>query len=321
LKSRVQILRKILFRLGILAGLILLSIQIFQAYQAFTTQVITIRSYWPLWIAGLVIMISFLQQIGAWILLMRSLNIQLPIHKARFIYSLSFLARYIPGSIWGYISRSEWLLQNYQVSYTTSNYGSILEVALEVSTGFCVLGICIILNRILVPTWIGFLLLFLPWLPWLIWFSKLSLKWRNKLDVYLKSEILGFNPHFGVWNVILVLLIINCFYYGLGVFLVGYSLGIWRIDQFLSAWIILTGDYSAAWLAGFFAIFIPSGLGVRELVLSSLLTSHFQLIESVSRAISVIMRLITVLAEFATILMTSSLYLIFDRKERHNPGS
>ena len=92
-------------------------------------------------------MICFLQQVCAGVLLMRSLNIELPIHKARYIYSLSFLARYIPGSIWGYLSRSEWLLHDYQVSYASSNYGSILEVALAVSTGFCVLGLCILVNE------------------------------------------------------------------------------------------------------------------------------------------------------------------------------
>jgi hypothetical protein len=316
LKSRLQFVRKILFRLGILAGLVLLSIQISQAYQAFKTQVIFIQSYWPLWLAGLVILISFLQQIGAWVLIMRSLNIQLPIHKARFIYSLSFLARYIPGSIWGYLSRSEWLLQNYQVSYAISNYGSILEVALEVSISFSVIGFCILWNNFFIPGWIGYLLLFLPWLPWLIWFSKFSLPWRNKLVGYLKSEILRLNPRFREGTVILVLLILNWIYYGLGVFLVGYSLGILRIDQLPSAWPLLTGDFSAAWLAGFFAIFIPSGLGVRELVLSTLLTSHFQVIASVAQAISVMMRLITVLAEFATILLSTSLYLIFKNQDK-----
>jgi len=249
------------------------------------------------------------------VLIMRSLKIDLPVHKARLIYSLSFLARYIPGSIWGYLSRSEWLFQNYQVSYTTSNYGSVLEVALEVTTSTCVVGFCIINNNVLVPAWVGYLLLFLPWLPWLIWFSKYALQWRNKLGGYLKSEILGLNPLFRDWTVILVLLVLNWFYYGLGVFLVGYALGIWRIDQFSSVWTILTGDFSAAWLAGFFAIFIPSGLGVRELVLSSLLTSQFQLIESVARAIAVIMRLVTILAEFATILLATLLYLIFEREE------
>ncbi len=134
-------------------------------------------------------MICFLQQIGAWVLLMRSLNIELPIHKARYIYSLSFLARYIPGSIWGYLSRSEWLLHDYQVSYTSSNYGSILEVALAVSTGFCVLGFCILVNDALIPIWVGFLLFSLPLLPWLFWFSKFSLRWRKKLAGYLNSEI------------------------------------------------------------------------------------------------------------------------------------
>ncbi len=161
----------------------------------------------------------------------------------------------------------------------------------------------------------GYLLLILPMLPWLIWFSRFSLRWRKKLAGYFHNEILTLNPRFRDWIIILVLLTLNWFYYGCGVFLVGYSLGIWQIDQFRSVWTLLTGDFSAAWLAGFFAIFIPSGLGVRELVLSSLLASHFQLAEGASQTISVIMRLITILAEFATILLSTLLYFIFVKKE------
>jgi len=288
----------------------------YQAYLAFKNQIIFIQNYLPLGIAALAIVISFLQQIAAWALLMRSLNIRLPMHKARYIYSLSFLARYIPGSIWGYFSRSEWLMQDYQVSYAASNYGSILEVALEVLISFSVVGFCIISSNVITPPWIGYVLFFLPWLPWALWFSQFSLQWRIKLSGYLKSDVLCFNPRRREWSVILILLIINCFYYGLGVFLIGYSLGIWRVEQLLSVWTIVTGDFSAAWLAGFFAIFIPSGLGVRELVLSTLLISQFHLAQSVAQAISVMMRLITVLAEFATILLASSLYFFTERKEK-----
>ncbi len=155
MNPRLKTLRTVLFRLGILVGLALLAIQIFQAYQAFKSQVIFINNYLPLCLAGILITISFLQQIAAWSLLMRSLNIRLPAHKARFIYALSFLARYIPGSIWGYISRSEWLFQNYQISYTASNYGSILEVALAACTGIFVIGVCMLLNSTLAPVWLG----------------------------------------------------------------------------------------------------------------------------------------------------------------------
>ena len=315
MKYRAQILRKLLFQIGILAGLVLLSIQISQAYQAFKTQVISIQNYLSLGIAALLIVISFLQQIGAWVLLMRSLNIQLPIHKARYIYSLSFLARYIPGSIWGYLSRSEWLMQNYLVSYTTSIYGSILEVALAILTGLSVIGLCIIINGEIIPIWVGYLLLFSSQLPWLIWFSKPTLPLRQRLTSHLNDDMLGCSPRFTDWMSILGLLTLNWLYYGTGVFLVGHALGIWDINQFPSLGIILAGDFSAAWLAGFFAIFIPSGLGIRELVLSSLLVSHFQIASSVAQAISVLMRFTTVLAEFASILLSGFLYLRFKHKE------
>jgi len=315
LKARLLTLRKILFRLGILAGLVLLAVQMYQAYLAFKTQVISIQNYLSLGIAALMIVISFLQQIGAWVLLMRSMNIQLPIHKARYIYSLSFLTRYIPGSIWGYLSRSEWLMQDYQVSYTASIYGSVLEVALAILTGLSVIGLSIIITGEIIPIWVGCLLFFSPLLPWLIWFSKLTLPLRQRLTSYLNDDALGFSPRFNDWVKILSLLTLNWLYYGSGVFLVGHALGIWEINQLPSLGIILSGDFSAAWLAGFFVIFIPSGLGIRELVLSSMLVSHFQIAASVAQAISVIMRFTTVLAEFAAILLSSFLYLRFKRKE------
>jgi glycosyltransferase 2 family protein len=260
-------------------------------------------------------MICFLQQIGAWIILMRSLNIRLPINEARYIYSLSFLARYIPGTIWGYLSRSEWLWQKYQVGYMTSNYGSILEVALSVSTGFFLIGFCIAIHPFFVPRWIGYILMILVFMPWLVWFSKISSPIKNKLAGYFDIEPHQFMPHFQEWMVVVFLLLLNWFYYGIGVFLVGLSIGIWQISQFPSVWIILTGDFSAAWLAGFFAIFIPSGLGVRELAMSVLLANQFHLATGVPQSISVMMRLITVLAEFVTILLTSFLYYAFKRSK------
>src|SRR3972149_6374809 len=64
----------------------------------------------------------------AWARLMRAFGIYLSWSQVLQGYTLSFLPRYIPGSVWGYLSRNEWLLQNHNVRYGISNRVSLLEV-------------------------------------------------------------------------------------------------------------------------------------------------------------------------------------------------
>ncbi len=306
-------IRNLLFRIGSLAAIILIATQIYQVYQEFHSRTLSIELYWPLLLALVIVSGSIFQQIEAWLILMRSLEVSLPRHDARFGYSLSFLARYIPGTIWGYLSRSEWLWQNYQVSYLRSNYASLLEILSGVFSSLLAIGFGSLLTGAFAGyKGISLSFILIPFIFWLLLLSRFSFSARIKTLLHLESD----RPDpitFRSWVFILFLLLVNWLYFGLCLFLVGWSMGAWKIDQFPSLWILLTTDYSIAWLAGFLVLFFPSGLGVREFVLTTLLVKHFQIAPGMAQGIALMMRLTMTLAELASLLVMAALKFYTDR--------
>ena len=233
---------------------------------------------------------------------MQALNINLPGYEARRGYVLSFLARYIPGSVWGYISRSEWLWQSHRVAYKLSNYISVLEILLDFLSNLLAFGICVILSAMdkiyFLPM---FLLIIISLIVW-ITFPDYILPHAYRLFFPKSQEQL---PHPMLrsyrWFLPLILRIMNWFIYGLALFLVGLAFGTWPIHQLFPNLIQLTKNYCLAWLIGYVIVFLPSGLGAREIVLSTQLKNQFQLASGVASGLSITMRLITTIAEFACI--------------------
>ena len=63
-------------------------------------------------------------------------------------YSLSFLPRYLPGSIWGYLSRSEWLTQQFSIPFKYSNAISVVEIGATITANLLVAFIWLSINPI-----------------------------------------------------------------------------------------------------------------------------------------------------------------------------
>ena len=81
-------------------------------------------------------------------------------------YVLSFIPKYIPGTIWGYLSRSEWLKVKFNIEYHNSNIGSIYEIVVIFFSSFVIISIYLSLRIpiyiVLVP-----LLCFVGWIYFL----------------------------------------------------------------------------------------------------------------------------------------------------------
>ena len=301
--------RKLLFQIGSLLGLVLLSIQIYQTMVGLKNQSISLQSIWPILLAIIVVVGSLFQQVEVWMILMRSSGASLPRSKALYGYMISFLARYIPGTIWGYISRSEWLWQTYQIAYAKSNYISILEIIFAILGCLVTIGLgTIVTDKPFISTWTGYLLILLPVVFWLFLSSKLASYLSKSISSSQQNSAAHSNLSIKNWFVILILLILNWFYYGLGLFFVGLAFGAWDIFQLPKIWMDLTISFSLSWLTGFIVVFIPSGLGLRELVLSSLLIYHFSISGHLAQGISITMRLTTTLAEIICIAIAIVLY-------------
>ena len=132
--------RRVLFALGLALGLALLLWQVWRGYVAI--QHYGFRVLCPACLVASLALSLLLQlvQMLAWIQVMRYLGYPLPFGRALAGYMLSFLPRYIPGSVWGYLGRSEWLARSYGISYAGSMTGSLLEALALVVTGLCYVG-------------------------------------------------------------------------------------------------------------------------------------------------------------------------------------
>ena len=178
--------RTVLFRAGLLVGLSLLLVQVRNGYLGIARgQFYHLDPIDVLAAVGLTL-VQQLIIIGTWIMIMRTLHASLTARQAMEGWLFAFLPRYVPGTVWGYWSRSRWLAETCQVGYSISMLGSVLEVGLLLMSALCVVGGYLALHS-LVGWWTlllaGAVVLFLvvlalPWLTLRIWrlLSNLSLR-------------------------------------------------------------------------------------------------------------------------------------------------
>lgn len=291
--------RRVLYQLGLALGSIIFLCQTWNGYQAIQQNTIQVPFPAILAVAWGLAVLALGLQIISWSYLMRALGVYLSWRQVFKGYTISFLPRYIPGSIWGYLSRSQWL-RSHDVPYVVSNTGSILELLTAVTTNGLVIGICYawvsrdpllftswVVLAILVPLAIWIILRQVPNGPFLRFFGNKAMK-KNHFVMPLHS-----------WLRILMLYVLLWFCYG-GAFLLIFS-------AFNFPWTVgileTTLWFSIAWFVGFLVVFVPTGLGVRELALSSLVMMNLGLLPSQAGALAVACRFITFLAEFAWVIV------------------
>ena len=285
---------------GILLGGIILIYQIFRSYHAiihrFSGDFSTLIFY-----SALLTLLSLGIQILAWSRIMKGIGTNIILIDAFHGYILSFLPRYIPGTVWGYLSRSEWLFQKHKINRRISNLGSIFEIFSTITANIMLIGISSLkvtsYSRILN---ILLLIFFIP----LVWIT-LQKVFSSRYIMNLFAETsngAGVGIKFHHW-------ITGTIFFGVTWILYGVSLLL--IIQFLingkliSAESILeiTGIYCIAWLAGFLVFVVPSGLGFRELVLSSLLSNKYNIPLIQATGVAILFRFVLVFMEFVWLVI------------------
>ncbi len=297
-------LRIWLYRIGLAAGLIFLLIQVYQGAQAFING--TNRIGFPLLVIvsiGTGIAAVVLQMTG-WAILMRTLGVNLPWREVLLGYSLSFLPRYIPGSIWGYLGRNEWLYQEHKIKYSVTNFGSILEVLCILAANGIMIGSFYYASfqfwsKVFVIG-LSFAVIFGLWLvivnlqKWGARFSILKRFLSEPIQIMLPLSkwVVCIAIYIGMWllNGLVFQIASICLLPN------GIQFPIGNTIQFISG-------YSAAWLAGFFAVFVPAGIGIREIVLSNIVLQILPITTGQASAISVLTRLFITLSEFAWVII------------------
>jgi glycosyltransferase 2 family protein len=291
--------RRPLYYLGIGLGVSLFLWQMWQGGQAVYQKALQLDQPLFLLVATGVTFIAYTLQMIGWGQIMQGLGALIDLPSIFRGYTLAFLPRYIPGTIWGYLSRGAWLKSNYRISYLTSSTGSVLEASL-----FLITAGVISVAYLVWHSWHGALrLMIIPAVllpPWLMWYglkiiSALFVPRRSKAMVTVVKQTVDLYNWLGAYMIYLTM----WGFHGLSLVLLLKAFGLEQSPNVFETSFI----FSLSWLAGFAVVIVPSGLGVREFALSGLLAAQFALLTEAASVIAVTSRLTIYLAEIAWLVL------------------
>lgn len=291
-------IKKLLYLSGIIGGGGIFLYQLIKSYQALRLYnekfLVSPKNIFAGFLFGG--LFYYLQMVN-WSLILHALGVHIPFTDIFRNYRLSFLARYIPGTVWGYMSRSEWLHQAHGIPYKRCLIASIIEVTIPVISASLILILYLtkIGSNWALKTLLTIGALLFPFFSWSLFeFLRSKITWpvdlsghdfSISLPDWLKSVLL-FSTNWGSLGLMLLLFVSA----------VNVSPQ-FNLQIFFVEWWKATFVYTAAWLVGFMIIFVPAGIGVRELVLQKLLVNLFEVTSEQALAISVVSRLVILSAE------------------------
>jgi len=243
------------------------------------------------------LMAAYLAGGFGWILIMREMKVEANIKESLRAWFVSQLGKYVPGKIWGAVSRL--YLVSGDGSRVQVGYSILLEMVLVNITGLCVFLFSLILWEPMITglgrkyLWaavtIPVLLVLLH--PDLMEKAvNLVLRRMNKDPIKLQLKIGA------IMSLFLYYIFFWCLY--------GLSFGILAsafMEVTIKNVLIFSGMYIFAFLVGFLSLISPSGLGVREGVLSVLLSNCMPAHTAVY--VSVLSRILFTVVELGMVLI------------------
>lgn len=225
----------------------------------------------------------FLRALG-WGLMMSMMGYKIKLRKSFYAWQFSEIKRYVPGNIWSFLSRAS-LFEELGVPKKQSAKAILYEVEFLVCSNLILslLSVGIISKYfgnntsklLLILGTSGIMIVFL-----LIFGYKIS------------KSIATILPNFGISRNLLILVYyaITFFFLALGVYLATAS-----ILGFNTSGIFLIGFFAFSFLIGYLSIITPSGLGVREGIITFGLTSFFT--TPIAGLIAIFSRIVLVTSE------------------------
>jgi len=306
------------YPLGVVLGGLIMLRQLSVGFRSYQEHKPTLASLSILLIGIIPLLAGTALQLNTWFIIIKQYDRRMDWIESSNGYLVSFLPRFIPGSIWGYISRAHWYFERYNIPLANTNVGSIIETA-----GGC---ISILLINIIfwfpqLSSWTRMLLILLPILlgaaALIVVKRQIQADWMQRLvphakdaDTFLRTSWASF---------CMTIFLTSCRW-----LLIGISLGIIRssigqITLTLNAqhWVGLGAIFSLSWFAGFIVPFVPSGLGIREITLSSLLISVFQWQVAEATIVPVLARGLITIVEGLWMVFLSAILGIHARQRRN----
>lgn len=226
-----------------------------------------------LWIilSCVVVFVTYAVLIESWRFLIRVTGGQLRYGKAMQIWFAANLGRYLPGRIWS-IGALGVLAQREGVAPWIAASAAVVGTLLNIGAGFAVTAVSAADSLQALTDWnlregaIAGALVFL--------ITLLLLPWVLPLLIRLISRIRGAGTTIvlpdarSVWIVALVN-VTSWFMYGLGFALLAKG----AVPGVTGSPLLFTAVFTASYVAGYLFLFAPGGIGVREVILQTLLVS------------------------------------------------
>lgn len=218
-------------------------------------------------VSGLAFLVYYFAQAGFWWLLLRGCGAPGPFWPAASVWGKSILARYVPGNVFMFVGRA-WMSHSQGLAVERVTAAMVYEQALGVCGALLAVAVLFpfweyrpgvtALSLLAIPVLVTLMhpRVFRPLAGW-----ALRAVHRPPLEVTLP---------FGTVLSMLCLFVLDWFVAGLGAWLLAHAVTGLTVD----ALPIVIVAYALAYVAGMVAFFIPSGIGVREAVLTASLSKE-----------------------------------------------
>ncbi len=208
----------------------------------------------------------FLCRAMVWRQILIGFGHRLPVRAATRIWSISELARYLPGAIWQVIGRV-YMVRPYGVSGSVSSTTQILEVFTFLLGNVLMASVCLLYFGVRrdvdgsARLWLYTAMALVPLLA-LVLHPKVFYTLVNRVLLTLRKPPITQRLRGRALVKLLAWVMVG---------LLWQSLAVWAITQDVlglppEKWWVVAGAYSLAWCAGFLAVWAPGGIGVREVV-------------------------------------------------------
>lgn len=249
--------------------------------------------------------IALAYQSYIWHRLLKYFQPKLTFRESYSTYFKSIITRYLPGGIWVFFART-YLTSKLSFSKTQAFFLILVESLLVVFSG-CIVFLLIqpytgynTYINILLIILIAAIVVFLLWPRYLI----------NILQHISGKEFTIIPLPFSLICTIVAMYIIQWIFSGLCLFLLSKSIIAVNISQFLP----LTAFFAVSWIIGFIVVFVPSGIGVREMIfiilISSIVGAPFAVL------LALLSRLVSIISELINFIMS---LMISDRTHKITP--
>lgn len=209
------------------------------------------------------VLVAYLVSVQAWRLLMASLGSPLPFTAAAKIVLIGQLGKYMPGKVSSLVASME-LSRAYQIPRARSASALVLQVLLSMVTGLVAAAVTLPFVAGSIPDWWAILAV-----PVLL--ALLHPRVLNAI-IGLLLRVARQDPLQKPLTIMELLrpmgwLMVGWAFYGLQIWVLAVRLG----ARPGPALLVAIGGFAFAWAAGFLAVFVPAGAGVRDVLLLVLL--------------------------------------------------